>query len=484
MKAFRELPAIRSIIKRFGRLGSSEPVFVDVCDRAEFETNLPTLQALSEMTNKLQVALPLEDFASESPVYLDSLNCGWILSAKFEPSSRTSQVFEGFGLDRYVDNTICEKFDRVRHLGPGLPIVPEIRFSTDNIQHLSSTIQRVLSFGFDELHLRPTDAFSEQTVRSIRQLYIDLQINVDLKKNRVCISPLLGNSRAWSMNTLSSQGYLRHVHIDLSNKCTHSCNFCGLYANEAMRLNRDKNGKLKKNVVEVMRQEADGSKLLKFIDDLPWSVEYIQFGGVGDPLLHPMAVELIVAARDKGCHVEVLSNLEYLSDEQVSEICEVANYRVPNVEIIVNISGPDEKTYLTTRPRQNSKHFAKVMRNLQRFAEFKKRNGFGADLTLMQVITNENYRSVVDMAKLAVELGAKILYFKTLEIHSPFMKKQALTASQRAECVELLDYARVLAKAGGVFIKDEKHLFPELDEELLPPGPDILPPSHSEGLQV
>jgi diphthamide biosynthesis methyltransferase len=79
-----------------------------------------------------------------------------------------------------------------------------------------------------------------------------------------------------------------------------------------MRLNRQKNGKLHPEIVQVMKQEADGERIQKLIDELPWSVEFVQFGGVGDPLLHSKAVDLIVAARERGIHVEVLSNLSIL----------------------------------------------------------------------------------------------------------------------------------------------------------------------------
>jgi hypothetical protein len=84
----------------------------------------------------------------------------------------------------------------------------------------------------------------------------------------------------------------------------------------------------------------------------------------------------------------------------------------------------------------------------------------------MQVVTNENYRSVVDMAQLAVRFGAKSVFFKPLEIHSPFMRDQALNLEQRQECLELLEVARHLAKSAGVEIKGEKNLFAaELQQE-------------------
>jgi MoaA/NifB/PqqE/SkfB family radical SAM enzyme len=377
-----------------------------------------------------------------------------------------SKSFEGYGLHRYADDALLASFDLIRHVDFDLPIIPEVKFDVMNATHLSSTIQQILKLGFEEVHLRPLNEFSATVIKALRKIYLELQLNVDLKRNRVNLSPLLPVAKAWSINTLSSQGYLRHLHIDLSNKCTHSCNFCGLYANEAMRLNRQKNGKLHPEIVQVMKQEADGERIQKLIDELPWSVEFVQFGGVGDPLLHSKAVDLIVAARERGIHVEVLSNLEYLDDQQVDRISEVGNHCSPSVNIVVNISGPDEETYLKTRPRQTAKNFERVIRNLERFADFRKSRGYGVELVLMQVVTNENYRSVVDMAQLAVRFGAKSVFFKPLEIHSPFMRDQALNLEQRQECLELLEVARHLAKSAGVEIKGEKNLFAaELQQE-------------------
>src|SRR5690606_31758880 len=105
-------------------------------------------------------------------------------------------------------------------------------------------------------------------------------------------------SREWNIKTQNTFSGLEYVHLDISNRCTHSCTFCGLYGPDAIEdAKRRSGGKLTKEITDLMKMEINSEKCFKIIESLPWSMRLIQFGGYGDPLMHENAVNFMKAAR-------------------------------------------------------------------------------------------------------------------------------------------------------------------------------------------
>lgn len=225
--------------------------------------------------------------------------------------------------------------------------------------------------------------------------------------------------REWDIRTQNTFSGLEFVHIDVSNKCTHSCVFCGLYGQEAQEdIKRRSGGVIPKPMTDYMKQEIGKEQCLSIIGSLPWSVRSIQFGGFGDPLMHENSVEFISAARKRGFRVEVLSNMEYLNDEQIHELHALGGFNFHDLHFIMNISAATSETYIRTRPKQTEKNFQKVLHNVSLFSKLRKENNnHGVNFTLMCVVTNHNCHELPEIAKLAHKLGARRLWLKPLEIH-------------------------------------------------------------------
>jgi MoaA/NifB/PqqE/SkfB family radical SAM enzyme len=144
----------------------------------------------------------------------------------------------------------------------------------------------------------------------------------------------------------------------------------------------------------------------------------IQFGGIGDPLMHESAVEIIAAARRRGFAVEVLSNMEYLSDDDIGLLHRLGSINSYEFHFIANVSAGTPELYVKTRPRQSEKTFEKVVRNLRLFRDLREQaGGAGVLITIMCVVNRLNCLGLLDVVRLAKEVGALQVWFKPMEIH-------------------------------------------------------------------
>lgn len=228
----------------------------------------------------------------------------------------------------------------------------------------------------------------------------------------------------WDTKTQNTFSGLEHVHIDISNRCTHSCVFCGLYGPDAIEeTKRRSGGEMPEVLKNHMKMEINSEKCLKIIESLPWSVKQIQFGGFGDPLMHENAVEFISAARKRGFGVEMLSNMEYIDEADIHNLHKLGGKHTLDLHFIANISGGTAETYIKTRPKQTEKHYNKIVNNLKLFSKLRIENdNNGVHFTVMCVVNKFNCHNLLEVAELAHQIGATQIWFKPMEIHAESMR--------------------------------------------------------------
>jgi wyosine [tRNA(Phe)-imidazoG37] synthetase (radical SAM superfamily) len=231
--------------------------------------------------------------------------------------------------------------------------------------------------------------------------------------------------REWDIKTQNTFSGLEFVHIDISNRCTHSCVFCGLYGPDAVEdTKRRSGGEIPEALKKYMKMEIDSDKCFNIIQSLPWSVKQIQFGGFGDPLMHENAVNFIAAARKRGFQVEMLSNMEYIEDTDVYNLHKLGGKNNFDLHFIANISGGTAENYIKTRPKQTEKHFNKIVHNISLFSQLRKENNNdGVHFTLMCVVNKLNCHNLLEVAELAHKIGAYRIWFKPMEIHAEIQKQ-------------------------------------------------------------
>lgn len=344
---------------------------------------------------------------------------GVVIEYECNPTKWVNQI--GIGDFYSGDRDVIDHFQQMqRHLGESLELNVEIKLQED-FRVLGPTLVNLHKKGASFAVLNLEHEFDSHMRYQLSELFEYLKIR-GLPRFNVYFPFWKSNTREINTKTFNTFSGLTDVHIDLSNRCTHSCLFCGLYSPEIHEDVKSKNGgKLPQDWIKVMAQEIDSDKCFSLISSLPWTVKLVQFGGAGDPLMHKNAVDFIVAARSRGFSVEALSNMEYLTEVEIQRLHEVGGENFHDLHFIVNLSGADPETYIKTRPKQTAKTFEKVKTNLKRISDLRlKSGGIGANYTLMCVVNKLNARALDRFIDLAVELDCEQVWFKPVEVHSDY----------------------------------------------------------------
>jgi MoaA/NifB/PqqE/SkfB family radical SAM enzyme len=398
----------------------------------------------SQRSSIVYLSVPLEEFDIHHPDFKNNINLfrdyptnG--LSVRVKVNVDKFAIHSGFGQIHAGDLDILETYLQLSEALPEKEITFEFELEDSDLRVLGQTIVGLYQKGMTWCTLSPkVEPSNKAMIKALSDLFEFLRyrrctyLNVYFSMWKEC-------AREWSLKTSNTFSGLHDVHIDLTNRCTHSCSFCGLYGEAAIdHMKKRHNGKIPKMTTDFMRQEIDGDRALKIIHTLPWTVKIVQFGGLGDPLIHARAVECIEAARQRGFNIECLSNMEYLTNKQIETLHQLADHG-RGVHFIANVSGGDEETYLRTRPRQKAQVYHRVVEVLKRFTELREAaKGRGVTFTLMCVVNKDNYQDLMNVAKLAIEVGARRIWFKPMEIHGEAHQQMIFNEEQKHELAHSL----------------------------------------------
>lgn len=325
-------------------------------------------------------------------------------------------------------------------------IILEMQLSED-LRILAPTIARLYQNGMKWIIINIEGAPDKMRVQNFRDIFEYLKMRSCNYLN-VYFAFWNPQFREWDIKTQNTFSGLAEVHIDISNRCTHNCVFCGLYGPLAMEdMKKNGGGELHSDVKSFMKMEIDSEKCFKIIESLPWSVDLIQFGGAGDPLMHKDAVKFISASRSRGFKVGVLSNMEYLDENDVKDLHLLGGRNPYDLHFIANVSAGSAEMYIQTRPKQTEKIYKKIVSNLALFSRLREEaNQNGVFFTIMCVVTTINCTELLDVAKLAVQLKAQRLWFKPMEIHaqfqSPLIPQEDIMKNMAKSLKEAVTYAQ------------------------------------------
>jgi wyosine [tRNA(Phe)-imidazoG37] synthetase (radical SAM superfamily) len=225
------------------------------------------------------------------------------------------------------------------------------------------------------------------------------------------------NEETWNAATQNLFRGPERVDIDVSNTCTHNCVFCGLYSPESL-VNAKKKMDTQdwQKLTKMKSLRIDRERCLQLIKSLPDSLEMIQFGGMGDPLTHPDAMEFIVEAKKRGFSVEILSNFSYLTDVQIETLHEMSE-PYGSIHFIVNLSAATAETYASVRPNQGAKSFERILNSIRLARGLAGHQKRGLRLTLMSVVNILNFHEMPDFVRLGHELNLEKVWLKPMELH-------------------------------------------------------------------
>jgi MoaA/NifB/PqqE/SkfB family radical SAM enzyme len=391
----------------------AEAVYL-ACDRP---ADLPEIgrymvKKLLNRTSRLVFAIDYEEF--KQPAIREMIRSIGIknLCLKMPYHSEQSLNVIHAGGYTYGDEEIAARHSYWKEHCPEFELSYEFDLLED-MRLLGPTIDNMANRGVTWIVLNPTLAPTTANISQIKNFFDYLRMKGWWKLN-VYFSFLSPERDFWQLQTLNTFSGLKHVHIDISNRCTHSCVFCSLYSEDAIAgMKQLGNGTMPPAQAAFMRMELDKEKFYQIVSSLPMDVETVQLGGYGDPLMHESAVDFMCACLDRGFRVEVLSNMEYLTTEQLVQLSESVSSR-GQLTFIANISGGTYELYNKTRPKQQHAAFTKVKQNLEFITKSDKGYPF-AHVTVMCVVNALNCTQLETIVEFAHEVGAREVWFKPME---------------------------------------------------------------------
>lgn len=335
-------------------------------------------------------------------------------------------------------------------------LIPEFEFS-NNFQLISDSIVQFfneykLPFLFINIHGPPDNV----KINNLKNIFYSLRLEKLQKKIYLTFSnPYLNE---WNIKTFNTFSGMRMAHIDLSNKCTHSCVFCGVWGPDFIENSKKiGGGKLPDSNIEFMNRQMPLETSNKILSQLPETVSLVQFGGVGDPLTHPHWLEIVTNFRDKGIKVEILTNFDGLNENQLKQLHALALPRY-TMHLIINLSAATSETYSIVRPRQSKKTFEDILKNLSYLTNLRDINKYGVDLTFLHVINKYNFKEMVEMVEQAHKFGSRV-WLKPLETHSDIHNRFSIPTNELGLYSEIRERAINLAEKLKVEISYDSENF-------------------------
>ncbi len=312
---------------------------------------------------------------------------------------------------------LFEVVEMIRGYFPQLLIIPCLDCPPGQIHHLGPLIGFFHDANYKEVLLVPPAKRTKTAVLAYQDLFQYLRMR-SVTQMWIPFDYCSLDREIWDVQTFNNFAGPHTIHFDISNKCTHSCIFCGLYCDEAIANHKKADERTAKEIRDMMRATLDPVKGREILETLPESVKSIQFGGAGDPMTHPNFVEFIQISRERGIACEVLSNMDYFTEESIKTLSDLGSNLANDLHFIANVSGASLAMYLKTRPRQTIKNYENVVRTLHRLKEERDaRDGRGVFVTMMCVLNKVNYSEAVEYVSFAKDVGASRIYMKPLEVH-------------------------------------------------------------------
>jgi len=403
---------------RLAHLRPHEPCVFYATSKSEVEIFAMLINKGIERSSRVILTVPYSA-ASEPDFFkaLDGLPGLYAISVTFTLQPDLKIVHEGEG--KSGDALLLARYSQLVEQASGrFLVIPEIEIN-GTLVHLGPTLTELGQRSPPWIVLKVDDQPDEERIRALKNSFEYLQIRNFPPEIDLYFSFNSAMSAAWRLQSGCFLSGPLHVHLDIANTCTHSCVYCALYSPTAIAEAKVRGGgKISDSERKFMAAQLPFERAAAIIESLPLTTEVVQFGGAGDPMTHPRALDLIALSRRRGLQVEVLSNMEYLAPAELEKLTELGGQGDLDLRFIINLSAATPETYVKTRPRQNEKTFAKVIENVRRLGELRKRNGgSGVQLLLMFVTNRLNFFEATDYVRLASRIGAHGVWFKPLEIH-------------------------------------------------------------------
>lgn len=194
--------------------------------------------------------------------------------------------------------------------------------------------------------------------------------------------------------------YPIYVEISTSGFCNHRCKFCAL------------------DYLGYKTGMADFENLKNAIKDMAkGGVKSIQFGGEGEPLLHPCIVDIVRHTRAQGIDISFTTNGAFLKKEILTEILPLTTW----IKVSIDAGTPETHAKIH-RPKAGS--FEDVMNNLKQAASIRKEKKLKVTLGGQMLLLPDNYKEAIILADKAKKIGLDYLVVKPYSQHKKSVTRE------------------------------------------------------------
>jgi len=187
--------------------------------------------------------------------------------------------------------------------------------------------------------------------------------------------------------------YPIYVEAGLTNRCNNKCVFCAL------------------DWISKDKTDINRASMLSALEDMAQNgVKSIMFAGEGEPFLHRDAPLFVQHAKKCGLDVAVTTNGSVFDEEKAKRCLPYLSWIRFSVDAGTNETY--SKVHGTTK-----ENFDKVLANITRAADIKKRNKLDVTIGLQALLIPQNVDEIELLARLAKEIGADNLQVKPYSQH-------------------------------------------------------------------
>lgn len=208
--------------------------------------------------------------------------------------------------------------------------------------------------------------------------------------------------------------YPIYVEISTSGACNHRCRFCALdYLDYKTGLADFKN--LKRVIKDMARPRGA---------PLRGGVKSIQFGGEGEPLLHPKIKEIVRYTKSLGVDISFTTNGAFLTEDLLKDILPLITW------IKVSIDAGTPETHMKIH-RPKVQDFDTIMDNLKNAVKIRRKTKSQCALGGQLLLLPDNVHEAVRLAVNLKNIGLDYLVIKPYSQHGKSITKEYANVSYK-----------------------------------------------------
>jgi len=237
------------------------------------------------------------------------------------------------------------------------------------------------------------------------------------------------------------------VQIDLTNNCNNNC--IGCWCNSPLLGD-------KTIPPDVKKQTLDYNVVIKLIDKLSvMGTRVLYFSGGGEPLMHPLAIDVLSYAKSKGFICYLHTNFTLVNEDILNRLKGIKlDY------LVISLWAGTPQTYAITHPNKNKETFLRMKKLLKWLNETK--DSF-PKVRLYNVIFNMNYKDFIQMVDFSLETSCECVEFTVIDTIPERTDKLLLDGEQTLALLEICKTARLNKK---YYDKDGRFIISNFDQFL------------------